>query len=139
MSKQNPGNRSTREPTLPDSELEVMRALWKLEHATARDVWSELKNQGSDWTYATVNTLLQRLESKGMAGSDKSKMSYVYWPKITRQQVVRRRVRQIVDKLYDGKGAPLVLHLLKNQRLSAGEVAEIRQMLDSALSDDESV
>lgn len=131
-------NRVSREPSLPDSELEVMRVLWRNERATAREVWAELQKIGSGWTYATVNTLLQRLESKGLAGSDKTKMTYTYWPKITRQQVVKRRVKQIVEKLCDGKGAPLVMHLLKNQRLSSDEVAEIRQVLDAALANHDS-
>jgi BlaI family penicillinase repressor len=132
------GSKSSKEPTLPDSELEVMRVLWKKERATARDVWETLQTQGSAWTYATVNTLLQRLEAKGLAGSDKSRMTYVYWPEISRGQVVKRRVKHLVDKLYDGKGAPLVVHLLKSQRLSSQEVTEIRQLLDGAMGSDES-
>lgn len=123
---------SKREPTLPDSELEVMRVLWRRSKATARDCWQDLQTAGSKWTYATVNTLLQRLEAKGLASSDKSKMTYVYSPKITRNQVVKKRVKQLVDKLYDGKGGSLVLHLLKTQRLSKEEVSEIREMLQSA-------
>lgn len=137
MAKQT-SNRAAREPSLPDSELEVMRVLWKKERATAREVWGELKDVGSGWTYATVNTLLQRLEAKGLAGSDKSKMTYIYWPEISRQQVAKRRVKQIVEKLYDGKGVPLVVQLLKNQRLSTAEAAEIRQMLDAALTNHDS-
>src|SRR5947207_1642361 len=61
MAKQGRPARGDREPTLPDSELEVMRMLWKYQKATARQVWSNLSEEGSKWTYATVNTLLQRL------------------------------------------------------------------------------
>ncbi|MBY0589210.1 BlaI/MecI/CopY family transcriptional regulator [bacterium] len=130
-------SKASKEPTLPDSELEVMRVLWQKERATARDVWEALQSQGSAWTYATVNTLLQRLEAKGLAGSDKTKMTYTYWPQISRGQVVKRRVKHLVDKLYDGKGAPLVVHLLKSQRLNSQEVTEIRQLLDGALGNDD--
>lgn len=121
-----------KEPSLPDSELEVMRVLWKNQRATAREVWNELRTTGSKWTYATVNTLLQRLEAKGLATSDKSRISYVYSPKITRQRVVQRRVKDLVEKLYDGKGGMLVVHLLKSQPLSKDEVAEIHELLDSS-------
>jgi BlaI family penicillinase repressor len=128
---------SPKEPTLPDSELEVLRSLWKLERATAREVWQELHKHGSEWTYATVNTLLQRLEAKELAASDKSKMTYVYTPQISRNQVVRRRVRDLVDKLYDGKGAPLVVHLLKSQKFSSDERAEIQKLLSDTLRQDD--
>ncbi|MBX9656460.1 BlaI/MecI/CopY family transcriptional regulator [bacterium] len=136
MAKQ-AGNRPAKdkEPSLPDSELEVLRVLWKKERATAREVWAELQDQGSEWTYATVNTLLQRLEAKGLAASDKSRMTYVYWPEISRSQVVKRRVKQLVDKLYDGRGSSLVMHLLKSQRLSGDEVTEIRQLLDDSIGE----
>ena len=132
-----PSARNAGEPTLPDSELEVMRVLWQKETATAREVWSELKAAGSKWTYATVNTLLQRLETKGMAASDKSRMTYVYAPKISRQQVIKKRVNHLVDKLYDGSGSTLVMHLLKSQELSKDEVTQIRDFLSSIASDDE--
>lgn len=121
----------SREPSLPDSELEVLRVLWERGSATARDVWTTLQESGSSWTYATVNTLLQRLEAKGLVASDRSKMTYVYTPRISRQQVVKRRIKSLVDKLYDGKGGLLVMHLLKSQRLTKKEVAEIRDLLSS--------
>lgn len=116
-------------PSLPDSELEVMRVLWQKGKATAREVITDLRARGSKWTYATVNTLLQRIEAKGMATSDKSRISYVYSPKISRDQVIKRRVRHLIDKLYDGKGGELVVHVLKSSKLSKQEVAEISQLL----------
>lgn len=122
-----------REPSLPDSELEVLRVLWKKFKATAREVWTDLHESGSKWTYATVNTLLQRLESKGLVGSDKSQMTYIYMPKITRTKVVKKRVKQLVEKLYDGKGGPLVMHLLKTHRLSREEITEIKELLGKSL------
>jgi predicted transcriptional regulator len=118
-------------PSLPDSELEVMRVLWQKGKATAREVLTDLRAHGSKWTYATVNTLLQRIESKGMATSDKSRMSYVYSPKISRDQVIKKRVRHLVEKLYDGKGGQLVVHVLRNSKLSKDEVTEISQLLGS--------
>jgi predicted transcriptional regulator len=129
-------NPRSKEPSLPDSELEVLRVLWDKQKATARTIWTQLRDKGSKWSYATVNTLLQRLEAKNLATSDKSKVSYVYTPKISRQQVIKRRVNHLVDKLYDGRGSMLVMHLLKSQRLSPQEVSEIRQLLTGAGNDD---
>lgn len=135
MAKSTPKNR---EPNLPDSELEVMRVLWKKERATARDVYNHLRHEGSRWTYATVNTLLQRLEAKQMATADKTGISYVYSPKITKQKVIKKRVRDIVDKLYEGSGSSLVLHILRSERLTDTDVTEIRAALEGGPLDDES-
>jgi BlaI family penicillinase repressor len=109
-----------------------MRILWRHQKATARTVWNDLHEEGSKWTYATVNTLLQRLEAKGLATSDKSQMTYVYSPKITKQQVIKKRIKHLVDKLYDGQGSPLVMQLLKNQKLSKEDLSELQGIVDAA-------
>lgn len=129
MKKKEPSKGKSREPNLPDSELEIMRVLWDLEEGTTRQVWDAVQKKGSTWTYATVNTLLQRLEVKGLVVSNRKNMTYLYTPKVSRQQVVKKRVKQLVDKLYDGKSGPLVMHLLKSQRLSNDERSAIRDLL----------
>jgi predicted transcriptional regulator len=122
--------RNEREPNLPPSELEVMRVLWRRGKATARDVWNELFAEGSTWSYATVNTLLQRLEAKGMANADKTQMTYVYSPKLKKDAVIKRRVRDLVEKLYDGDGGSLAMHLLRSSKLSKDALAECKSILN---------
>jgi BlaI family transcriptional regulator, penicillinase repressor len=132
MAKAGRPARGDREPTLPDSELEVMRMLWKFQRATARQVWTSLTDEGCKWTYATVNTLLQRLESKGLATADKTQMTYVYSPKVPKQAIIKKRLKQIVDKLYDGESGPLVMHLLKSQKLSKEDLTELQDIVEAA-------
>jgi BlaI family transcriptional regulator, penicillinase repressor len=132
MAKQGRPARGDREPTLPDSELEVMRMLWKYQKATARQVWTNLSEEGSRWTYATVNTLLQRLEAKGLATCDKSQMTYVYSPKVNKATVIKKRLKHLVDKLYDGESGPLVMHLLKSQKLSKDDITELQDIVEAA-------
>ena len=134
MAKPGRPARGDREPTLPDSELEVMRMLWKFQKATARQVWTNLTEEGSKWTYATVNTLLQRLEAKGLATCDKSQMTYIYSPKVNKQVVIKKRLKHLVDKLYDGESGPLVMHLLKLQKLSKDDVRELEEIVETAKS-----
>ena len=124
--------RGEREPNLPDSELEVMRVLWRRGKATAREVWTDLAAEGSKWTYATVNTLLQRLEAKGMTAADKSAMTYVYQPKLKKEAVIKKRVKAMVEKLYDGQGAALAMHLLRSQKLSKDDLSEIKSIVSDA-------
>lgn len=132
MAKPGRPARGDREPTLPDSELEVMRMLWKHQKATARQVWQNLTEEGSKWTYATVNTLLQRLEGKGLANADKTQMTYVYSPKVAKQQVIKKRIKHLVDKLYDGESGPLLMHLLKSQKLSKDDIVELEDIVETA-------
>src|SRR5258708_14217708 len=102
-----------RPATIPDSELDVLRVLWERQHATVREVLETLRTAGRMWSYATVATLLDRLETKGVVTSDRSELAFVYRPVISNQEVRQKRVSNLVEKLYQGEPGLLVLPLLK--------------------------
>ncbi|AMV37999.1 BlaI/MecI/CopY family transcriptional regulator [Planctomyces sp. SH-PL62] len=119
-----------RPPTIPDSELDVLKVLWERGQATVREALETLKAAGREWSYATVATLLDRLETKGLVESDRKELAFVYRPTISSQEVRRRRVSSLVDKLYEGEPGLLVLHLLKSHPLDPGQAMEVREVLD---------
>src|ERR1700742_5240323 len=94
----------------PDSELDVLKVLWDRGQATVREVLETLRAAGRQWSYATVATLLDRLETKGVVTSDRSELAFVYRPVISNQEVRQKRVTSLVDKLYQGEPGLLVLH-----------------------------
>ena len=124
-----------RPPTIPDSELDVLKVLWDREQATVREVLGTLKAAGRDWSYATVATLLDRLETKGVVTSDRSELAFVYKPVITAQEVQQKRLKSLVEKLYQGEPGLLVLHLLKSHPLDPKQVGEVRAVLDEMTGD----
>lgn len=124
-----------RPPTIPDSELDVLKVLWERGHATVRESLEMLRAAGREWSYATVATLLDRLEGKGLVSSDRRDLAFVYRPLITDQEVRQRRVSSLVDKLYEGEPGLLVLHLLKSHPLNPGQAKEVRAALDGMLSE----
>lgn len=120
-----------RPPSIPDSELDVLQVLWKREQGTVREVLKVLQDAGRTWSYATVATLLDRLEAKGMVTSDRSELAFVYKPAIAEQDVRQKRVNHLVDKLYQGEPGLLVMHLLKAHALDAEQARQVRSLLDS--------
>lgn len=121
---------SKRPPTLPDSELDVLKVLWEKGQGTVRDLLGVLHEAGKPWSYATVATLLDRLEQKGMVASDRREQAFVYRPTITAQEVRRKRVDHLVEKLYQGEPGLLVMHLLKAHPLDADQASQVRALLD---------
>jgi predicted transcriptional regulator len=119
-----------RPPTIPDSELDVLKVLWDRGQATVREALDTLRAAGRQWSYATVATLLDRLETKGLVDSDRTELAFVYRPTISSQEVRQRRVNSLVDKLYQGEPGLLVLHLLKSHPLDASQAMEVRDVLD---------
>ena len=118
-----------RPPTIPDSELDVIKVLWDRGQGTVREILETLKAAGRQWSYATVATLLDRLESKGMVTSDRSELAFVYRPTVTAQDVRQKRVSSLVDKLYQGEPGLLVLHLLKSHPLDPAQAREVQALL----------
>jgi predicted transcriptional regulator len=127
-----------RPPTIPDSELDVLKVLWERGQATVREALDTLRSSGRQWSYATVATLLDRLESKGLVSSDRSELAFVYRPLITSQEVRQKRLSSLVDKLYQGEPGLLVLHLLKSHPLDPSQASEVRSLLDDMTGGDKS-
>ena len=112
------------------AELEVLKTLWDEGPATVREVMNHLHAQGRKVAYTTVLTFLTRLEQKGFVKSDKSGLAYVYRPKVTREKVSRSRLKSLLEELYDGAAAPLVLQLVREKRLSRKEIAELQRLIE---------
>ncbi len=116
--------------TISEAELDVLKVLWERPAGTVREINEILHQQGRRWAYTTVQTLLQRLESKGHVRSDKSGPAHVYRAAVSRDDLLSRRLRELADQLCDGTSSPLLLALLGDSRLTSGDIKELRQLLD---------
>ena len=123
--------------SIPDSELDVLKVLWERGQATVREVFDTLKaaghmgeKKGQPWSYATIATLLDRLEMKKVVESDRAEQAFIYRPIVSSAEVQQRRVDNLVDKLYRGEPGLLVLHLLKSHALDPDQAREVRNILD---------
>lgn len=118
-----------RDIELGEAELSVLRALWEAGPLTVREVMARLHDRGRKVAYTTVLTFLTRLEQKGFVTSDKNDLAYVYRAKVSRDAVAKSRVRSLLDQLYDGAAAPMMLHLIENERFTEEEIAQLRKLL----------
>lgn len=119
-----------RQTDLSDAELEVLKALWDLGPTSVREVMNHLHAQGRELAYTTVLTFLTRLKAKKYVTSKKSGQAYIYKARVTREKVTGSRLSSLIEQLFDGASAPLVLHLVQSNKLSPDEIGELRKMLD---------
>jgi len=119
----------TPHPTLTPQELAIMKVVWKLDKATVRDVYEELREKRSI-AYTTVMTMMKILEEKGYLKKSRAERAYMYKPSRPRQQVVGAMVRDFVDRVFDGAASGLLLHLAKDGRLSKDERQHIRRIIE---------
>ncbi len=119
-----------REGDLGTAELEVLKTLWDKGPCTVRQVLNHLHDQGRQVAYTTVLTFLSRLEQKRFVKSDKSDQAYVYRPLVSRQKVTTSRLRAVIEQLYDGAAAPMVLQLMREENFSGDEIAALQNLID---------
>ena len=110
----------TPNPTLTPQELAIMKVVWSLETATVRAIYEELRAR-RDIAYTTVLTMMKILEQKGYVKKTSADRAFVYRATKPRQQVLGGMVREFIDRVFDGASRPMLLHLVKETKLSDKE------------------
>lgn len=110
------------------AESLVMEALWKRSPLAAEEVAASVgKEQG--WSDTTVKTLLARLVKKRAISATRDGRRFLYAPLIARAVYVQDESRNLLDRLFDGKLAPLVSHFAETKQLSAEDLAELKRLI----------
>jgi predicted transcriptional regulator len=112
-----------------NTELMILQVLWDQGEATRRQVADVLYPGGSEAHYATVQNLLGRLERKGFVRSNRDGNVLVFTATVDRDELIRRRLQGLADKLCGGAAAPLIMNLVRSQPLSAAEVEQLSAFL----------
>jgi len=111
------------------SETEILRLLWQLGTGTVRQVCERLPTTRTV-AYATVQTLLRRLEHKGYVRHRTKGKAHVFFPAVEPEKVIQRTVGDFVDRLFGGNPAPLMLHLADHGRLDADTIQRLKQLIN---------
>jgi BlaI family penicillinase repressor len=112
-----------------DTELAILHVIWNEGRATRRQITDVLYPQGGEAHYATVQNLLGRLERKGFVRHTRSEGVLIFTTKVGRDELIRRRLQGVADKLCGGAVAPLLMNLMRSNPLSSGELEELYEFL----------
>src|SRR5687767_876160 len=115
--------------TLTGQELEIMKVIWPLGHATVRDVYDALRARRTV-AYTTVQTMMNILETKGHLKKQAGDKAQIYLPVRPQQVVVKSMVREFVERVFDGSARPLLVHLLNDKGLSERERKQLQKLLE---------
>ena len=110
-----------------------MKVIWTRETTTVRDVYEALRAR-RPIAYTTVMTMMNILETKGYLKKEKDKddRAYRYRPARPERTVITSMVREFVNRVFDGASQPLLLHLVKDGRLSDKERDELLRLIKEA-------
>jgi predicted transcriptional regulator len=111
------------------AELDMLRLLWQLGPATAKQVHQAALDSRPDMAYATVLRLLQLMHTKGLLTRDERQRAHVYAPAQAQDSLQTSLIKELIHKAFSGSGKELVLAALRGH-VTQKERAEIQAILD---------
>jgi predicted transcriptional regulator len=113
-----------------DAELAILELLWDEGPAMIRQLTQRLYPLGGRAHYATVQTLLERLEAKSFVARNRSGAAHTFRAAVGRDELIGRRLQATAERLCGGSFTPLLMHLVRARKLTAREREELRALID---------
>lgn len=113
-----------------ESELEILQVLWEKDKASVREVHEDLLTT-KDVGYTTTLKLMQIMHEKGLVKRDDSFKTHIYQASVSKEKTQKHLLGKMINNLFGGSPADLVLQALGNHKASPAELEEIQQLLNN--------
>lgn len=123
---------------LSDIEYELMQFFWKnnqpLLFAEVLAYCNNTLKYG--WAATTLHTYLTRMIQKGVLASTRKGYKRAYYAKISESQLSYHYANHFLSTSFGGSLKNLLLTLTSESKLTQTEVDELKQILDTNITDD---
>lgn len=113
---------------LTDLQLAIMQEVWNRGTATVTDVHEALLD-ATALAKKTIGTMMMRLEKQGFLAHSAEGREFVYEPAVTRDEVGRAKMRNVLDGVFGGSLPALVSHALEAKDVAPGDVERVRALI----------
>jgi len=113
---------------ISEAEWLVCQVLWRNSPQTANAIVNKLADK-TNWNPRTIKTLLNRLIKKKVLGFESHGREYLYFPRLGEEECIQAHTQSFVKRVFDGAAGAMVVSFLKNQQLSASDIAELKVIL----------
>ena len=111
-----------------EGEMEILQVLWAKGNCTVREVHEALDKKDSGYT--TTLKLMQIMHEKGLVDRDTSSKTHIYRALINQETTQQHLVKKMIDNVFNGSAARLVMQALGNKSASKEEIDLIKEYLD---------
>ncbi len=104
-----------------------MNLLWERSPLTAGEIVLVL-GESNKWKPRTVRTLIDRLASKGaieVLPEGKKRLA----PLVSQEACARSESRCFIERVFGGRPASMLLHVMKDAKLTKEEIVELKKIL----------
>lgn len=123
--------KASRYPT--ELELQILKILWQESPLLAREVQAKLEDEGRSLAKTSVITTLNTMFQKKYLSRKKQGNTYLFRPRITAEQVAGQVLDDVVDRVFDGSTAAVMLSLFDAREMNRDELKELRRLIDRKL------
>ncbi len=124
---------ASRFPT--ELELQILKVLWQKSPLLARQVQATLAEDGRELAKTSVITTLNTMVEKKYLRRKKSGNTYLFSPKISEEEVGNRVLGDVVDRVFDGSTASVVMKLFDVREIDDEELKELRRAINRKLKE----
>ena len=110
---------------LHEGELNIMELLWSNKELAAKDI-SKIIKEYIGWEKNTTYTVIKRLIDKGAV--QRTDPGFICSALVSQRSVREIETKRLIDQFYNGSLQTFISDYLKNQSLSAGDIAELQKL-----------
>lgn len=110
---------------LHEGELNIMELLWSNKELAAKDI-SKIIKEYIGWEKNTTYTVIKRLIDKGAI--QRTDPGFICSALVSQRSVREIETKRLLDQFYNGSLQTFISEYLKNQNLSAGDIAELQKL-----------
>jgi BlaI family transcriptional regulator, penicillinase repressor len=110
-------------------QRQMMEVLWRHGRASARQITEEL-SRTQPIAHSTVQTLLRKLEAKGVIAHDVEDRTFIFRPLYQPLDIAASATRDLLNRVFQGSVYGLVAHLLQNETISSEERRRLRELIE---------
>ena len=100
-----------------ETELHILDVLWERGRSTIGEITAQLYPEATTAQYATVKSLLGRLEARGCVTRDRSSFAHVFEAVLERDAFIGQQLQQMADRICGGSLKPLLINLVEGAKL----------------------
>ena len=113
---------------ISDAEWHVMTIIWARAPVSAAEIVEVLAQQ-QKWHSRTTRTLIDRLVKKKALKIRQEGKRYLYEPLITIDECRREASQTLLQRVFGGEPAAMLLHLVEETELSKEEIKKLKSIL----------
>ena len=113
---------------ISSAESQIMEALWRQSPLSKDEIVAEV-GPPNGWAEGTVRTLINRLLTKKAVRGERKGLRYQYHPVVQRSEYILAESQGLLDRLFEGKLAPMVAYFAEHRKLTPEEAEKLGALL----------